>query len=130
MAMEQGILTDNKDADLIREIVDRIVSPRGFKDIKANIADYETPARLTRKSESGDEAFIPDVTGTLNGRKSYFELALKTDDEQQAVTKWKLLSNVARFKNGKFFLVVPRGHYAFANRLISQYTIEAEVLKM
>lgn len=128
--MEQGILTEVKESALIRQMVEEVVTPKGYNDIKANIEDYETPARLSRRKDDEEEAFIPDATGVLNGRKSYFELALKTDSIRQVVTKWQLMSNVASFKRGKLFLVVPRGHFAFASRLLNQYPIEAEIIKM
>ncbi len=129
--MEEGILTveQQKGSELIREVVDKIVSPRGYKDIRANLEDYDTPSKLSRAGED-DEAFIPDITGVLNGRKSYFELALKTDKVRPVVTKWKLLSNMAKFKNGKLFLIVPRGHFAFTSRLLNKYPIQAEVIKL
>lgn len=126
--MEEGILTTEKDAALIRDAIEGYVSPRGFKDIRANIENFETPARLSR--EEKDNAFIPDITGVLNGRKSYFEVALKTEKIRQVVTKWKLLSTIARFKRGKFILLVPSGHYAFTNRLLKKYPIEAKVVKI
>lgn len=130
--MEEGILTEHqgKESELIRQVVDEVVTPRGYKEIKANLDDYDTPSRLSRKSSDGEEAFIPDVTGILNGRKSYFEVAMKTDKIRQVVTKWKLLSNVARFKRGKLVLIVPRGHFAFTNRILNKYPIQADVVKM
>ncbi|MGB3547527.1 MAG: hypothetical protein WBA17_11165 [Saprospiraceae bacterium] len=129
--MENGILTENqqKDAELIEQIIKDIVTRKGYQDIKANVEGYETPAKIRRSSEK-EEFFIPDVTGELNGRKSYFEVALKTDDERELVTKWKLLSSLAGYKNGKLFLAVPRGHMAFTNRILEAYTIKAEIIKI
>lgn len=126
--MEKGILTESKQPSLIRKIVNTIVSPRGFKNIKANLKEYEKPARLNL--ERDDEVFIPDITGTLNGRKSYFEIAQKTEKVRPMVTKWQLLSRLATLKRGKFFLVVPNGHYAFTNRLLKKYPIEAKVVRL
>ncbi|MCB0636636.1 MAG: hypothetical protein KDC54_08465 [Lewinella sp.] len=128
--MEQGILTEVKESELVRQMVEEVVSPKGYNDIKANVEDFETPARLTRQRDGEEESFIPDATGVLNGRKSYFELALKTDAIRQVVTKWQLMSSVASYKRGKLFLVVPRGHFAFTNRLLNKYPIEAEIIKM
>lgn len=130
--MDEGILTDQKDEELIQQLINVLVSPRGYKDIRANLEDYETPAKLTRqnKKTNEDESFIPDVTAVINGRKSYFELAVKSDDVTQVVTKWKLLSDVARYKRGKLFLVTPRGHFAFADRLMKLHMIQAEVVKL
>jgi hypothetical protein len=126
--MEEGILTEDKKPKLIQKVIDTIVSPRGYKNIKANAEAFDTPARLNR--ERDDEAYIPDITGVINGRKSYFELSIKTDKIRQVVTKWKLLSKLATFKRGKLFLVVPPGHYAFTNRVLKKYPIEAKIIRM
>lgn len=126
--MEEGILTEEKKPKLIQKVIDEIVSPRGYKNIRANAEEFDTPARLNR--ERDDEVYIPDITGVINGRKSYFELSIKTDKIRQIVTKWKLLSKLASFKRGKLFLVVPRGHYAFTNRVLNKYPIEAKIIRM
>ncbi len=126
--MEEGILTEVKKPTLIKKVIDKVVSPRGYKKIKANVEDFNTPSKLNR--ERNDESFIPDITGVRNGRKSYFELALKTDKIRQVVTKWKLLSRMATFKRGKLFLIVPRGHYAFTNRILKKYPIEAKIVRI
>ncbi len=130
--MEEGILTvhQEKDSDMIRQVVEEVVSPRGYKDIRANLEDYESPSKLMRRQGDEEEFFIPDATGVINGRKSYFELALKTDKVRQVVTKWKLLANMAAFKRGKLFLIAPRGHYAFASRLLNKYAIQAEIVRL
>lgn len=126
--MEDGILTEVKKPTLIAKVIDKVVSPRGFKQIKANVEDFDTPAKLQR--ERDDESYIPDITGVINGRKSYFELSLKTDKIRQVVTKWKLLSRIAGFKRGKLYLIVPRGHYAFTNRVLDKYPIEAKIIRI
>lgn len=115
---------------MIRDIVENFISRKGYNNIRANLEDFETPAKLTRRVKGEEESFIPDATATMNGRKSYFEVSLKTENTRPVVTKWKLLSNLASLKNGKFFLLVPRGHMAFTNRLVTQYTIEAEIVKL
>ncbi|MBB4080591.1 hypothetical protein GGR28_003226 [Lewinella aquimaris] len=129
--MENGILTDaqQKDAELIKALLEKIVNKKGFDNVKANAEGYETPAKI-RRSKDTDEYFIPDVTGEVNGRKSYFELGMKTEDERELVTKWRLLSSLAAYKHGKLYLAVPRGHMAFTNRILADYPIQAEVVKI
>lgn len=131
MSMEQTTLTDTqeKDTELIETMIKKIVSGKGFDEVKANIEGYETPSKLQDRKNEG-VFFIPDVTGVINGRTSYFELGMKTTDETSLVTKWRILSSLANFKNGKLYLAVPRGHMAFTNRLIADYQIQAEVVKI
>lgn len=131
MSMEHGILKDTQEKDqaLIQRLLDKVVKGKGFDEIKANVDGYETPAKIRRGKDS-EEYYIPDVTGEVNGRKSYFELGMKTEDERELVTKWRLLANLADYKNGKLYLAVPRGHMAFTNRILADYPIKAEVVKI
>jgi len=131
MSMEHGILTNTqeKDPDLIQALLDKVVKKKGFDEVRANVEGYETPSKIRRGKDS-EEYFIPDVTGEVNGRKSYFELGMKTNDERLLVTKWRLLSNLAAYKNGKLYLAVPRGHMAFTNRILADYPIQAEIVKI
>jgi len=129
--MENGILTEaqQKDPELIQLLLDKIVKKKGFENVRANAEGYETPAKI-RRGKDTEEYFIPDCTGEVNGRKSYFELGMKSDDERELVTKWRLLSSLANYKHGKLYLAVPRGHMAFTNRILADYPIQAEVVKL
>ncbi len=48
--MENGILTDaqQKDAELIKTLLEKIVNKKGFDNVKANAEGYETPAKIRR----------------------------------------------------------------------------------
>ncbi|MEM7575381.1 MAG: hypothetical protein AAF433_20915 [Bacteroidota bacterium] len=130
--MEQGILTEDqgKDPEMITTMIEKLVQRKGFDQIKANAEGYETPSPIRRNAGGEEIVYIPDVTGTINGRKSYFELGMKAEDERTLVTKWRLLSDLASIKNGKLYLAVPRGHMAFTNRILADYPIRAEVVKI
>lgn len=134
MSMEHGIVTGSQDRDpeMIKKMIEKIVIRKGFDDVKANVEGYETPGKIRRGKDS-EEYYIPDVTGEVNGRKSYFELGMKAEDaktEREVVTKWRLLANLAAHKNGKLYLAVPRGHMAFTNRILADYPIQAEIVKI
>ena len=98
---------------------------RGFSNIKANYEDYETPAHFSKQGE--DQPIIPDITGLKTGGKSYIEIATKTDMIHDRVSKWKLLSLLAARKGGKLFLLTPRGHKRFAEELVKDYNLSAEI---
>lgn len=131
MSMETGFLTDSqeKTAEMVQVMLDKVVNGKGFDQVKANMEGFETPSKI-RDRKDPDKFFIPDVTGMINGRKSYFELAVKSEDAREVVTKWRLLSDLASFRNGKLYLAVPRGHMAFTNRILADYNIKAEVVKI
>ena len=126
--MENNVLAERIKQNMIRVVIDKVISPKGFKKIRANIDSFESPSKLNRKGD--DQFYVPDITGVLNGRKSYFEVAMKTERIRHLITKWKLLSNMARFKEGKLFLLVPKGHLAFTNKIVRDNQISAEIIKV
>lgn len=101
---------------------------KGFKEIKANLPDYESP--ISFAAVKSDREVLPDFTGKRSGKKHYFDIALKTESVQPLISKWKLLSQLADLKNSKLILFAPRGHKAFAERLVKKYRITAEVLAL
>ena len=130
MYKERTLFNQNLDMSkkkFINEVADW-VKKKGYKRIRANNESYETPIEYT--STEKDKTYTPDVTGILRGRKSYFEIALKTDNKQRRITKWKLLSTLAKLKGGKLFLLAPRGHKAFAQRIIKKYNLEAQLVPL
>ncbi len=99
---------------------------RGFSNIKADFEDYESPAQFARAGEN-DDPFVPHITGLKTGGKSYIEIATKTDMVIDKVSKWKLLSTLAARKGGKLFLLTPRGHKRFAEEIVKDYNLSAEI---
>ena len=105
--------------DRLRQKAVEWAERKGFKTIKAQVEDYEDPrAFTTRQSE---EQVSPDVTGFLRGRKSYIDIALKDEDPQSLVSRWKLFGTLAARKGGKLYLLAARGHKAFAERIVKDY---------
>ena len=98
---------------------------RGFSNIKANMEEYEKPAQF---SKPGEEApYIPDITGLRTGGKSYIEIAVKTENMNRKVSKWKLLSTLAARKGGTLFLLAPRGHKRFAEDIVKDHHLNAVI---
>ncbi|MEM9917311.1 MAG: hypothetical protein AAF990_04405 [Bacteroidota bacterium] len=115
-----------KDAQLFEKVI--LWSKRkGFNNIKANTEGYETPSAL--KKPDG-EVYIPDLTGNQLGGKSYIEIALKEENSIDLVSKWKLYSTLAARKDGKLYLLAPKGHKAFTDKLVEKYNISATVVSI
>ncbi|MDX1407118.1 MAG: hypothetical protein R3330_03265 [Saprospiraceae bacterium] len=114
-----------KKKKLISKAVDWIRS-RGFGKIRANVDEFETPTNYSAAFE--EDVFVPDVTAVKRGKKSYVEIALKTDNIRRTISKWKLLSTLANRKGGKLFLLAPRGHKAFAERIVKTHHLRAKVV--
>lgn len=101
---------------------------RGFSNIKANFDGYESPKVYSKPNE--EKPYIPDITATKTGGKSYVEIALKTDNVRRRISKWKLLNTLAAMKGGKLFLLAPRGHKAFVNRMLKKFNLNATVVSI
>lgn len=99
------------------------IERKGYLEIKANIEGMEPPKSFTQRSKN--ELVNPDLTAKSLGRKFYFEIAMKTNDTKDLVTKWKLLSQLAAMKDGKLYLFVPHGHRSFAEKLVQKHKISA-----
>ena len=124
-----GILAETKKDYLIERALKKILATRTFDKLKANIDGHEPPAKLA-KTSGGGGVFIPDIIGIKDGQKFYYELAIKNDRIQDTVNKWKLLSQLADLRSGKFYLLVPKGNMAFVRRLLSKYSLRAHIVKM
>ncbi len=92
---------------------------RRLSNIKANHENFETPSAFSKADE--ERPYIPDITGKKMGGKFYVEIALKAENISRTVSKWKLLSTLATMKGGKLFLLAPRGHKAFVERVLDKY---------
>ena len=101
---------------------------KGFNNLKANIENYDPPTSFRRKGI--DEPLIPDITGVSLGGKHYVEIALKGGDESDIVSKWKLFSTMANMKEGKLYLLAPKGHRAFTDKLVKKYNVDATIVNI
>ena len=64
----------------------------------------------------------------LRGRKSYVEIAIKTENVQRRISKWNLLSTLATMKSGKLFLFAPKGHQTFTEKIVKKHLLNAAVI--
>ncbi len=97
--------------------------------LKASIEGYESPKAFINKST--EEEVQADIAfSTTGGFRHYTDIALKTDKVQKLVTRWKLLSIMAKMKRGKLHLLAPKGHKMFTERLVDKYNIDAMVYRL
>lgn len=120
-----------KDFELYEKAIDWI-KKRGYDKVKSKIDDFDSPTSFLRSNDREEEtnSMTPDITAVMRGNKCYFEIAIKDDDQDRLVTKWKLLDRLAAMKEGKFFLFTPHGHRAFADRIIRDYEINAKLINI
>ena len=102
------------------------VKQKPFETLRAKAEGYESPKIFT--SQTTNEAIQADLSYTTRGGVKYFtDIALKNENPQKLVTKWKLLSLRAAMKRGKLFILAPKGHKMFAQELVKKYNINAIV---
>ena len=101
------------------------VKGKSSSSIKACHEDYESPKTFTNSTTQ--EQIQADFSFISQGRRHYTDIALKSESPQKLVTRWKLLSMMAALKNGKLFLLTPRGHKMFAQKLVDNYKIKAVI---
>ena len=124
--MEVLAMPMSKDEELIKKILDTWVVKNGYSDIKANIEGYDTPPGLSSK----DIVVVPDITATKRGGRWYIEVVRKDADAEKTVSKWKLLSIIAKNKGGGLILIAPAGSFAFAERLTKKHDIPVQIIKL
>lgn len=102
------------------------VSKKTTSSVKAMTEGFDPPQEF--KNNNSGEGIQPDISFvTSDGSKSYTEIVLKSDPPRQLVTRWKLLSMMATMKRGKLYLLAPKGHKMFAQKLIQTYNIKATI---
>jgi len=100
------------------------VNAKSTTSIKALTEGYEAPKIFTN-TQTQDHVQADISFTTQGGAKHFTDIALKHDDKQKLVTRWKLLSIMASIKKGKLHLLAPKGHKMFTQKLVSKYNINA-----
>ena len=102
------------------------VERKGPSDVRIDLDGFDSPKSFHNKTT--DETIRPDISfKDGRGGKFYTEIALKDENPQDLITKWKFLSLMASMKKGKLFLLAPKGHKMFATNLVKRYNINALV---
>jgi hypothetical protein len=101
---------------------------RKFSNVKAKIEPFEPPKSFLRKND--DLTFTPDISATRAGKMSFFDIVLKKETRRQVAAKWRLMQELAARKGGRLYLFTPRGHKAFAERLVGKFGINAKIISL
>lgn len=100
---------------------------RGFTNIKSVHDGFDSPTKFPRTMSGEDDAMRPTITASSIGGRNYIEIALKTDNVQRQITKWKLFSVMAARKGGKFYLLAPQGHKAYTDQIVKEHNLNAVI---
>ncbi len=111
----------------VKEVI-RLIERRGYENVRASIEPYEAPKLIA--SKSGGTGYVPDVTAEKWGAKGYFEIANKDEEPQAIADKWLLLELLAKMKGGTFQIFAPRGTMNYTQRIVDDFNIQSEVVKI
>jgi hypothetical protein len=104
--------------ELIKKTISYLET-KGYLNIKADIEGYETPKSFKMTSQNMD--ITPDIMAdTSNGKTQYIEVGMKSETPQLLKSKWKFLKTISEMKNRGFKVVSHRGHYTFADQIMSE----------
>lgn len=118
-------MSQSASKETFREKLVNWAKTRRFTNIKANMEGHEKPTAYSKPDE--EKPYVPDATGVKLGVKSYFEVAMKSDNNERVIRKWKLLSTLAEMRNGKLYLFAPKGHKAFVTSIVKERNLRASV---
>ena len=130
------MFADNRNTTGYPKLVEdtiKALKKKGYKIFQAFHPDYEPPAEI--KSTSQENGYTPDIKAKKNegDAPSYVDIAEKVskDQLQRLVTKWELLSTIAKIKHGQFFIVTPSGTITLTKDLLEKYQrITAETIRV
>ncbi len=106
--------------DLLRQSVQHLES-RGFMDIKADMAGFETPKSFIVKRTG--KPVTPDITATKDGLKYLFDISLKSEAPTLLKSKWLFLDTLSRMRSTRFRIITFKGHYKFTDSLLSELNL-------
>lgn len=120
-------MKDQEKKDQLLGKILAFVEKRSYQDIRSTHTDQYSDPKSFKQVSTG-EVITPLITALDRGHKHYFELAIKSDNVQDLVSKWKFLILMANHKKGILHLFAPRGHKAFVERLCEDYKLDAKVI--
>lgn len=106
--------------DLLKQSVEHLES-RGFMDIKADMAGFESPKSFIVKRTG--KPVTPDITAAKDGQKYFFELSLKSETPSLLKSKWLLLDTLSRMRSNRFRIITFKGHYKFTDSLLAELNL-------
>ena len=122
------IQVDKKEnTDTLKESI-AFLEKKGFENIKADMAGYDTPKSYSKKDSN--EIVTPDIVAERAGIKHYFEIGLKSEKPNLLKSKWRFLEVLTRMKDHRFKIITRRGHYKFTNDMLEDLNLQKNLIKL
>ncbi len=112
---------------LIRSLILRL-QKSGYKHLRADLQGLKRPETIS--GNPLDETYVPDVTG-YGLEENIFEV--ETPDtiyDEHTEKQWTSFAEYAKKRNGKFWVVVPRGAGEDAQSRLHRLNLSGRVLEL
>lgn len=113
--------------ELIKESI-KYLEDRGYTNIKADLEGYETPKAYHQKNS--DLVIAPHIVGERAGVKHYFNMSLKTENEELLRSKWKFFETISNMRQQRFNVVTKRGHFKFTEEMLASLNLTKDYIKL
>ncbi|MFC5194869.1 MULTISPECIES: hypothetical protein [Bizionia] len=100
----------------------------GYDNIKADMEGYESPKSYHKKGS--DVTITPNIVAEKAGRKHYFEISLKSEEQILLKSKWRFLDVLTRMKDHRFRIITRRGHYKFTQDMLDDLNMDKDLIKL
>lgn len=113
---------------MVKELV-KIMEEKNHHNIKADIKGYDTPKSIYWKNDK-ENSRIPDAT---SGKDGYDIFEVETKDSintDHTKEQWELFAAHAKNNSSEFWIVVPEGSAAIAEKRVDELNITAEVAEI
>jgi hypothetical protein len=108
----------------------RYLTKQEFRGVKADIPGHPNPELI--RWQSATSGHIPDLTA-LGQDGGLFVFEVETGNsitDRHTADQWKLFSAHASQQRGEFWVVVPDGYKARANKRLMQLALRAKVWEL
>jgi hypothetical protein len=102
---------------------------KGYKNIKADLNGLSKPEGVEGHNWD-EEEFIPDVTGDGSEHNVFEVETADTIYDDHTGEQWKTFADYAEKRNGRFWVVVPKGTADDAKWRLSRLKVSAKVLEI
>jgi len=113
--------------EIVKKVAEALIES-GYKDVKADIDNYDTPAEIVW--EKTNKGHIPDVRGK---KDKEVIVEVETDDsinDDHTAGQWKLFSAYASQHDAEFMISVPEGSKEKAEKRLTELNISVSVLEV
>lgn len=113
--------------ELIKESI-KYLEERGFSNIKAEIDGYESPRGF--HEQNSDLVIAPHIVGERAGVKHYFNISLKTENEELLRSKWKFFETITNMRDQRFNVFTKRGHFKFTEEMLDSLNLKKDYIRL